>query len=88
MSELICSKVVMTRKEHSCFGCLRKFPAGTIMERFTAKEDFIFTDYICETCQGIARTQLRGEEFREGDLRDRALEWESDLPAADAGKGD
>lgn len=78
MSYIITHKEVITRKEHKCFGCARKFPRNTKMLRETVKDDVIFTVYLCPTCQDIAY-ERSGEEFREGDLYELAVEAEAAL---------
>ena len=78
MSYIITSKEVITRKEHKCFGCARKFPRNTKMLRETVKDDEIFTAYLCSTCQEIAY-ERSGEEFCEGDLYELAVEAEAAL---------
>lgn len=88
MSTVLTSRLVKTRKEHRCFGCDRKFSAGTMMQRDAVVDDRMFTCHLCETCIKVVNEQFDGEEFYEGQLRDRALELEADLAAADAGKGE
>lgn len=88
MGTVLTSKLVKTRKEHRCFGCSRKFSAGTMMQRDTVVDDRMFTCHLCETCVKVVRERPYGDEFYEGQLRDRALELEADLAAADAGKGE
>ena len=52
MCEQIAAKQVKTRKEHRCFGCLTKFPAGTSMSAETNVGDgHIYTIYICDGCK-------------------------------------
>ena len=54
MSELIRTKMVKTRKQHYCHFCLRTFPAGTIMQVGTSRDDeSIYDAYCCQDCQRI-----------------------------------
>lgn len=75
MSYIITQKEVITRKEHKCFGCARKFRKYTKMFRETVKDDIIFNAYLCPTCQKVA-DEISGEEFCEGDLYELAIEYE------------
>ena len=75
MSYIITQKEVITRKEQKCFGCARKFPRNTKMLRSTVKDDIIFTDYLCPTCQKVSR-ERSGDDFGEGDLYELAVEFE------------
>ena len=79
MSILISSKKVKTRKPHYCFGCARKFPAGTKMQYNTVVDDNIFNTYICQTCLEVMDNMEYGDEFCYGDLRDDALELEGKI---------
>lgn len=78
MSYIISHKEVTTRKEHKCFGCARVFPRNTKMIRETVMDDIMFTAYLCSTCQKISY-ERSGEEFREGDLYELAVEFEQAL---------
>lgn len=76
MSDVVSSKIVKTRKDHCCFGCGRKFPAWTFMQKdFVVDYRDAFTTYLCETCQKICKNTWR-DEFGYGDLREEALEME------------
>ena len=77
MSYIISYKEIITRKEHKCFGCARKFPRNTKMLRETVKDDIIFTTYFCQTCQEVMY-EISGEEFCEGDLYESAIEMEAE----------
>lgn len=44
-------KIVLTRKEHKCFACSRKFEKGTSMKRETnTYEGEIYVLYTCKSC--------------------------------------
>ena len=72
-------KWVTTRKKHQCFGCLRKFPAGSELWRC------VFTDggsaysiYTCAVCEAVYADWPGNEEYGEGDIRDADIEtWEA-----------
>ncbi len=48
---IISDKIVITRKEHYCDACLRKFPKGTKMRTQVNVYDEINTWRECLTCQ-------------------------------------
>ena len=77
MSEVIGRRVVKTRKPHVCFGCGRKIPAGSQMERSCVADGILWTCYLCETCQEVSRELDYGDEYSFGDLRERTLEIEA-----------
>ena len=77
--EILNPHVVTTRKPHVCFGCGRKFLAGTKMERAFVVDDKPWTSYICSTCMDVEQSMQYGSEFGFGDLRDDALEREAAL---------
>ena len=80
MSESIGTKIVTTRKPHVCFGCARKFPEKTKMQRDCVVDGgTAWTCYLCMTCLGISKSMYRGDEFGFGDLHEEALEIESAL---------
>ena len=80
--EALTQKFVKTRKPHICFGCGRRYPAGTMME-FVAIADggTVNNSYLCETCVGVVN-QISSEsgyfEYVYGDLREDALLFESE----------
>jgi len=51
--DTLSDKIVVTRKPHRCFACLRKFEAGTKMKAQTNIDNEIYTVYSCETCQTL-----------------------------------
>ena len=78
MAETLSSKMVMTRTPHVCFGCGRKFPPKTPMQREGVQDGgSVFTCYLCGTCQDVMSDFESGDEFCFGDLRDDALEREA-----------
>lgn len=81
--DLLRENKVVTRKEHRCFGCGRKFPKGSKM-LFSVYADCgtAYNSYLCETCEEIT-DQFASEnhgyvEFSEGDFSDIALEYEQE----------
>ena len=66
MATVLKDKIVTTRKEHRCFACLRKFPAGTEMNYwFIAAGYDTGGGYTCETCQQIMG-QIDLDEYYDG----------------------
>lgn len=54
MTTLIEKKEVKTRRMHKCFGCLRPFPAGTVMfMQKCVNEDGIYRLRACLTCETL-----------------------------------
>lgn len=51
------NKIVITRKEHRCFGCYRKFPAGTKLLSWSTlnvcDNTGYFTEYVCPVCHSL-----------------------------------
>ena len=70
--DVISSKKVKTRKDHNCWGCTRKFPAGTEMQATACvDEGTVTTAYWCKECEEFMDTLPRDETedgFRFGDL--------------------
>ena len=77
MPDVIGSHFVKTRKPHVCFGCGRRFPENTRMEKSFVTDGKPFSCYLCETCYSITQTMRWDDEFGYGDLRDEALEREA-----------
>ena len=78
------SKVVLTKKPHVCFGCNRKFDAGTSMQYDTiADGGCVYSTYLCPTCRKIIDGYIRNNsaegEIAEGDLYYEAIEYENNL---------
>lgn len=66
------TKSVITRKDHTCWGCMRKFKPGERMEVVTCVDGGdIMRVYWCEDCQdflGTLETWQTEDGFAEGDL--------------------
>ena len=78
MSEFLRTKMVKTRKPHTCFGCLREFRAGTDMLFAVIKDVDVFDAYLCKSCIE-AQHRCGGGEFGRGELRELALEIEAEV---------
>ena len=76
MADTIGRKIVVIRKPHICFGCGRKFPKGTKMERSCVVDGTAWTCYLCPTCIEITSLIHWCDDFGYGDLREEALEKE------------
>lgn len=80
--EALTQKLVKTRKPHTCFGCGRRYPAGTTME-FAAIADggTVNNSYLCETCMEVV-AEISNEsgyfEYCFGDLQENALSLEAE----------
>lgn len=71
MTNIIDEKDVKIRKERKCFGCLRKYPVGTVMHHSTEVDDYLFHVYLCQECMtylDTLPTYERAEGFCEGEL--------------------
>ena len=72
-------KEVKIRKEQRCFGCGRKFPIGTTLEKNTTVDSGIFTTtYWCDVCRIYWNEYMRwDDEITFGEIRDNdPEEWE------------
>lgn len=72
-------KRVKTRKEHHCFGCGRKFEAGSTLTMNKSVDDGEFSQtYWCQTCQTYWDKHMEnGDEISFGELRSEDIEgWE------------
>lgn len=70
-------KIVITRKEHKCWGCATKFPKGSHLSVNTSFEEGPKTTYWCDPCakywdayscefrDGIYQGDFRGEQHYE-----------------------
>ena len=79
MQDQLSHKEVKIRKEQRCFGCSRKFPVGTILEKIVTVNDSIFTTtYWCDVCRIYWTEYMRwDDEVMAGELRDNdPEEWE------------
>ena len=77
MSDIIRSKEVKVRKDTICFGCGRRFAAGTKMRLDVIADGGVWNCHLCETCVKISESMKYWEEFSFGQLRDEALEIEA-----------
>lgn len=73
-------EVVLTRKEHRCWGCAIKYPKGTIMKVCVGTENGKMESvYWCKTCQEYCTRYMQpDDEFGIGELRSEDREaWEA-----------
>lgn len=68
MPECIREKEVITRKEHKCWGCCKKFPAKTKMFLNTSitENNEILSCYFCEDCKKYIEKEYRSSKYPEG----------------------
>ena len=79
MSTILSWKEVVTRKEHRCFGCNKKYPIGLKMVRAaSADEGTVDTIYWCETCLEYMKTYFAScDETGQGEIFENDPEgWE------------
>ena len=78
--DYLVNKDVITRKEHCCFGCGRKFPKGTKLIYSKAVNNVEFSSvYWCKTCSTYWNKYMTGyDEIGYGELKSEDTEgWES-----------
>jgi len=65
------AKVVKTRKPHRCHGCLRRFPAGSQLNRVTGTDGGqAWSTYWCSVCQtAVQEWGLHGDDAGEGEMK-------------------
>lgn len=64
------NKIVTTKKAHTCFSCLRKFDAGTQMDKWSCVYEGSWNSgYTCMTCDEIHDIQ-RKIDYWMGDFVD------------------
>ena len=73
MSDVIESGWRTIRKEHCCWGCLRKFPLNTrLFHSKNANEGTVINTYLCPICYDYVMNVMdsydREDGFFEGDL--------------------
>lgn len=70
MIEVLEHKRVVTKKEHRCFGCDRKFPKGSNMSAHTEVGDGgICRTYWCDDCTRVWNKYMGyDDEINSGDL--------------------
>ena len=49
--DIISQKIVKTNKDHKCWGCMRLFPKGILMQSVVSVDDEISRIYWCDNCQ-------------------------------------
>lgn len=55
--ETLRQSTVKTRKEHDCWGCAEKFPAGTKMSVVVSKDiEKLESTYWCDICEQVLST--------------------------------
>lgn len=76
----IYTKPVKIRVSHNCFGCGRKYPRNTIMNRDAVKDgNSVFTAYMCKSCEKYIDEYFDSYiEFGYGDLHDGVVEMEQE----------
>ena len=80
MSRILKQKDVKTRKPHQCFGCARKFPAGSKLEYRVEVNDSneLWYGYLCDVCIEMEYSMEYGDEYSCGELRQcQPEEWEA-----------
>ena len=78
MSEIIRSKDVKVRKGTICFGCGRKFAAGSEMRLDVVVDaGTAWNCHLCKTCVEVENEMEFGDDFGFGDLLYDALEIEA-----------
>lgn len=65
--DILVDKNLVTRKEHSCFGCYRKFPAGTIMHyQKNVYDGVIYGLHTCLTCRELLAFHFYDDFYEQG----------------------
>ena len=78
MSDILTNKIVITKKPHRCWGCLRMFPINTAMGYIsTAGFGTVIGSYWCNTCQEVLSKEdyQYGDEIGAGELIDNYPEY-------------
>ena len=76
---VISCKAVKTKKDHKCFGCARKFPKGSKLQRITSADGGeIQSNYWCDVCQEYWSEYMESDDcIGFGDLKANDFEkWE------------
>ena len=83
MTEFVKSKWVHTAKPTICFGCLREFPKGTLMESQTMRDkDGLWSLHLCPTCEMLVDEFVAEDEnYESGRFKDIA-------PSVELSQGD
>ena len=76
--KIIKEKIVVTKKDHKCYGCGRTFPKGTDMNSASCKiNNMVVRKYFCEGCHHIMTiNNLTIDKFWYGELINEALTYE------------
>lgn len=82
---ILTDKEVKTRKEHRCFTCLIKYPAGTVMRYQTGVYDGdLYSLYTCKGCEALMseyRDVFSDDGvFYEGTVRESMLDEKVSTP--------
>lgn len=79
MSDMIFDEKVKTQKKQTCWGCARRFPKGTVLEKQkTVDKGIFYTFYWCDVCRAYLNAHYPfAEKVLFGSLRDEdPEEWE------------
>lgn len=81
MAKILRWENVKTRKPHSCFGCDKKYLAGTEMVNAAyADSGSVFSCYWCATCEEYMRRHFEyGDETMQGEIYANDPEGWNDL---------
>jgi hypothetical protein len=79
MATTITDKIVITRKPHVCFSCLRVMASGIEMRSWTVvHEGKIHSGYYCHTCDDIIlKLDHECDEINEGYVKDMLRDGET-----------
>jgi hypothetical protein len=74
------SKIVITRKGHTCHGCLEKYPAKSKMRYVTSVDGGdISSVYYCETCEEVIDKTYDDDDLDlgidEGEVKERDVDY-------------
>ena len=65
--EILSQKIVKTRKEHQCWGCIEKIPVGTECDRtVTVDMGKAFSSYLCQNCMDYCNEHLDMRDYEDG----------------------
>ena len=73
---------VLTRKPHRCWGCGRRFPVGSSLQRVAGVDcGQVTSAYWCDVCQEVlAQSEYRDDDdyvLAVGELREEDPNWEA-----------
>jgi len=74
------TKIVATRKEHTCHGCLEKYPAKSKMRYVTSVDGGdISSVHYCETCEEVIDRTYSDDDLDlgigEGEVKERDVDF-------------